>query len=61
MKGTCEKCEHYCALSSECRVEGPKGYPVPTQQGMRIISVFPPVEKDWWCGKFSPEISLEYK
>jgi hypothetical protein len=50
--------------SYQCRANPPMPFPVPTppgldgKQGMQIISLFPPVSEDSYCGMFEPDVPI---
>ena len=42
-------------MQLQCRYDPPRVVPAMTAQGMGLIAIWPGVEPDGWCGKFSAD------
>lgn len=52
----CNNCKHFCAMHTQCRVRAPTPVALGmNQEGMRIMGMWPPVQKDNWCGEWTAE------
>lgn len=65
MAQNCEGCKYFLFTRKgtpvgECHKEPPKVFPMPTQfGGMESIAMWPPVNKDAWCGEFTSRTGLD--
>lgn len=56
MRGTCQTCEHFSAMTKECREDSRKGVPAPGPNGqIGVFSYWPQTEASLWCGKHKPD------
>lgn len=55
---TCETCRYYFPDKTQCRVRAPKPFIGPSAigRGVSSLGVWPPVQKDDWCGEHAPKV-----
>ena len=55
----CSNCDAYSALTSECRRESPRPFPVQAEDGRTAaIGIYPATSKDGWCAQWLQDVAL---